>query len=200
MLTRTLRPLASICRPAQARLILSRPLATTTATETTSSSPPPTSSSTTAPRAKVPYFVGKNKFDNFGVYQKVKAGGNLKTTEIKMVEGNVGSLKEDLKVALQLGNNDIAFNNTTRHLVIKVGERPTVIANGILTVGAGTLEAAGHQLSEQHGVLRRQRGHQALYHLPHTVSISVKASHDCGRLTILIATRADLPELTAFPT
>lgn len=105
------------------------------------------------------------------MYQKVKAGGNFKTTEIKMVEGNVGSLKEDLKVALQLGNNDIAFNNTTRHLVIKVGVRLAVIANGILTVETGTLEATGHQLSEQHGVLRRQRGHQALYHIPYCIYI-----------------------------
>jgi len=127
MLTRTLRPLASICRPAKARVTLSRPLATTTAAATTappaetiSSPPSPPTASSTTPRARVPYFVGKNKFGNFGVYQKVKAGGNLKTTEIKMVEGNVGSLKEDLKAALQLGNGDIAFNNTTRHLVVKV--------------------------------------------------------------------------------
>lgn len=186
MLTRTLRPLASICRPAQARLTpLSRLLATTTTTATTTEN---TASSTAAPRAKVPYFVGKNKFDNFGVYHKTKAGGNLKTTEIKMVEGNVGSLKEDLKTALQLGNGDIAFNNTTRHLVIKVG------LGGVKNRGrrrdadswdeTGTHEAAGHQLFEQHGVLRSQKGagnhkHCTIYHIVHfsgIVSIFVKAT------------------------
>ncbi|KAH7028891.1 mitochondrial large subunit ribosomal protein-domain-containing protein [Microdochium trichocladiopsis] len=141
MLTRTLRPLAALVRPAQARqsqsvavphlrsLVTSSTAEPAQPAETIATTLPaePVASSSTAPRAKVPYYVGKNKFENFGVYHKTKRGGNLKTTEIKMVDGNIASLKEDLKAALELGNGDIAFNNTTRHIVIKGHKKPQVI-------------------------------------------------------------------------
>ncbi|KAJ1326069.1 large subunit ribosomal protein L49 [Microdochium nivale] len=129
MLTRIFRPTASLVQPARALFIRSLATESTPVPEpTATTTPTPTTAAPSeAPRARIPYIVGKNKFENFGVYHKKKRGGNLKTTEIKLVDGNIESLKQDLKAALRLENGDIAFNSTTRHLVIKGHKKPEII-------------------------------------------------------------------------
>ncbi|KAI1640838.1 hypothetical protein F4809DRAFT_588948 [Biscogniauxia mediterranea] len=71
----------------------------------------------------LPYYVGRNNLRNFGVYHKVKAGGNFKVTLLKKGEGNLQALKRDIKDALGLPETDVSVNRVTRHIVIKVGDR-----------------------------------------------------------------------------
>ncbi|KXJ89981.1 mitochondrial large subunit ribosomal protein-domain-containing protein [Microdochium bolleyi] len=134
MLTRTFRPVASILQPTRTLCMRSFATESTPAPElaatiptTQPAEPAATAAPSEATRARIPYFVGKNKFNNFGVYHKNKRGGNLKTTEIKMVDGNIEALKQDLKASLRLESGDIAFNNTTRHLVVKGHKKPEVL-------------------------------------------------------------------------
>ncbi|KAK7753394.1 54S ribosomal protein img2, mitochondrial [Diatrype stigma] len=72
------------------------------------------------PPRKLPYFVGRNPFNNFGVYQRRKRGGNLKVTLVKKGEGNLQALKHDIKKALDLRDDEVAVNSITRHIVVKV--------------------------------------------------------------------------------
>ena len=58
--------------------------------------------------------------DNFSVYQRRKRGGTLKITLLKRGEGNLAALKHDLGRSLDLGENELYINNTTKHVVVKV--------------------------------------------------------------------------------
>ncbi|KAH9905941.1 mitochondrial large subunit ribosomal protein-domain-containing protein [Xylariomycetidae sp. FL2044] len=84
--------------------------------------------------AQLPYFVGRNLFNNLSIYHKSKRGGNLKLTVLKRGEGNLQVLKQDLKSALQLREGDISVNSVTKHLVIK-GHKSEQVANFLITLG-----------------------------------------------------------------
>lgn len=88
---------------------------TTTAASSTFTTPTP-------PR-QLPYFVERNPFNNFGVYQQKKRGGNLKVTLLKKGVGDLVALKNDLIDALQLRAEEVSINNVTKHIMLKVGSR-----------------------------------------------------------------------------
>lgn len=88
---------------------------TTTAASSTFTTPTP-------PR-QLPYFVERNPFNNFGVYQQKKRGGNLKVTLLKKGAGDLVALKNDLIDALQLRAEEVSINNVTKHIMLKVGSR-----------------------------------------------------------------------------
>ncbi|KAI1169879.1 mitochondrial large subunit ribosomal protein-domain-containing protein [Nemania sp. FL0916] len=138
MLLRSLRPLASqATRLAITPRIYPNPCALRTVTNTvdaTTANPPnltiETPSPTSAPplsqpqideasRSQLPYFVGRNNLNNLSIYVKNKRGGNLKLTVLKNIEGDRRALKEDLKEALNLTDQQITINSVTNHIVIK---------------------------------------------------------------------------------
>ncbi|KAI0849360.1 mitochondrial large subunit ribosomal protein-domain-containing protein [Daldinia vernicosa] len=94
---------------------LKDPVSSTTQTEQTEQA------EQAAPKkpGKLPYFVARNNLNNLGVYHRNKRGGNLKVTLVKNGEGDLMALKRDLQEALQLKDNEIAFNSITGHIVIR---------------------------------------------------------------------------------
>ncbi|KAI1080915.1 mitochondrial large subunit ribosomal protein-domain-containing protein [Whalleya microplaca] len=145
MLSRTLRslvarPLAPSPLPRCFILPLHvRSLTTAPPSEPSSSDPVPPNLSTPVeaaapteptepqPKRQLPYFVGRNNLDNYGVYLKKKRGGNLKLTVLKKGEGNLLALKHDIRDALQLTDNDISLNSVTGHIVIRGSKRDEVL-------------------------------------------------------------------------
>lgn len=87
--------------------------ATTINTTSTFTEPIPSS-------RQLPYFVDRNPFNNFGVYQQRRRGGNLKVTLLKKGVGNLMALKYDIADALKLSKDDVSVNNVTRHVMIRV--------------------------------------------------------------------------------
>ncbi|RYP92171.1 hypothetical protein DL770_001678 [Monosporascus sp. CRB-9-2] len=87
-----------------------------------------------APKVQLPYFVSKNNLDNFSVYHRKKAGGNLKVTLLKRAEGNLQALKHDLKEALQLRDADVSVNSVTKHIMVR-GHRRDEIVHFLRTMG-----------------------------------------------------------------
>ncbi|KAI8948727.1 mitochondrial large subunit ribosomal protein-domain-containing protein [Xylaria longipes] len=141
MLSRSLRPLtaraASLAiTPIRSNtifgLLCARTLATTTVATTgdVKAFEPatiPTPAEPIAPR-QLPYFVGRNNFNNLSVYQRKKRGGNYKVTILKNGEGDLHALKQDVKDALQLPDGDISVNSVTRHIMIRGHKRDEVMA------------------------------------------------------------------------
>ncbi|KAI1499065.1 mitochondrial large subunit ribosomal protein-domain-containing protein [Biscogniauxia marginata] len=97
-------------------------------------SPPTPSEPEPSPPRQLPYYVGRNSLDNFGVYLKKKRGGNLKLTLLKNGEGNLQALKRDVKDALQLPEGDVSVNSVTGHIVIRGFKRDEVL-NFLHTMG-----------------------------------------------------------------
>ncbi|RYP81129.1 hypothetical protein DL769_002138 [Monosporascus sp. CRB-8-3] len=97
-------------------------------------SAPSTTSPQPAPKVQLPYFVSKNNLDNFSVYHRRKAGGNLKVTLLKRAEGNLQALKHDLKEALQLRDADVSVNSVTKHIMVR-GHRRDEILHFLRTMG-----------------------------------------------------------------
>ncbi|KAI1344395.1 mitochondrial large subunit ribosomal protein-domain-containing protein [Xylariaceae sp. FL0016] len=105
-----------------------RSLATTTdptASTEPATVPPPLEPSS---QAQLPYFVGRNNLNNLAVYHKKKRGGNLKITTLKKGEGNLQSLKQDIRDALELPDRDISVNSTTRAIIIKGHKRNELLS------------------------------------------------------------------------
>ncbi|KAI2607861.1 mitochondrial large subunit ribosomal protein-domain-containing protein [Hypoxylon sp. NC1633] len=151
---RTLRPLSALSAPLSTFSIpLVLPIrirlrclstSTTETSEQPISSSPPSSTTPTSthsfgqPEAEkhvqLPYFVGRNKLNNLGVYGLKKRGGNLKLTLLKNGEGNLQALKQDLANALQLNEGDVSINSVTKHLVIR-GHKQREVLNFLHTMG-----------------------------------------------------------------
>ncbi|KAI1394607.1 hypothetical protein F4819DRAFT_481045, partial [Hypoxylon fuscum] len=141
LLPRILRPLVAYSASVpllSTRLILPLPIRTRTRCLTTTAEPSNSSSPATPPPSlepasssipakpqtplPLPYFVGRNNFNNLSVYQRKKRGGNLKLTLVKRGEGDLMALKQDIREALQLDQNDVSINNVNKHIVIRVSE------------------------------------------------------------------------------
>ncbi|KAH9993882.1 mitochondrial large subunit ribosomal protein-domain-containing protein [Xylariaceae sp. FL0662B] len=147
MLSRIFRPLvARSLYPSPLPRCLNLPIyrrsLTTTATEPPGSEPTLPSSTPavgTTPKepqkvTQLPYFVGRNNLENYGVYQKRKRGGNLKLTVLKKAEGDLQALKQDIRDTLQLRDSDVSLNSVTNHIVIRGHKRDEVI-NFLNTLG-----------------------------------------------------------------
>ncbi|KAI1193748.1 mitochondrial large subunit ribosomal protein-domain-containing protein [Nemania serpens] len=121
MLSRSLRPLTSraaslATSPGRSNQFRAPPSARAYA----DSADPPA-----APR-KLPYFVGRNNLNNLSIYQKSKRGGNYKVTVLKRGEGDLASLKQDIKEVLQLLDDEVSVNSRTRHIMVKGHKRDEV--------------------------------------------------------------------------
>ncbi|KAI0593995.1 mitochondrial large subunit ribosomal protein-domain-containing protein [Biscogniauxia sp. FL1348] len=146
MLSRTSRPLtrasaplstlstlsSRIILPASARNITTSEPATDAPLHAPSGQPSSEASEFVAPsepppQPTLPYYVGRNNLRNFGVYHKVKSGGNFKITLLKKGEGNLQALKRDIRDALGLPETDVSVNNVTRHIVIRGHRREQVL-------------------------------------------------------------------------
>ncbi|KAI9793128.1 MAG: hypothetical protein M1835_007456 [Candelina submexicana] len=75
--------------------------------------PPPTAS-------PEPYIVHRTPSRQLPIYLDAKRGGNLHQTRIRKIEGNITELRNQLQQALQIPPKDIAVNQLTRHILIKV--------------------------------------------------------------------------------
>lgn len=79
-----------------------------------------TTSSATATTQTYPYRVNRTPSNNLPIYLLAKAGGNLKQTKVRKIEGNINVLKTDLQQALGLDEKEIAINQLTKQIIIKV--------------------------------------------------------------------------------
>ncbi|CAD6455377.1 6e5cbd31-0af8-4f5e-abb5-507f3fc95a05 [Sclerotinia trifoliorum] len=96
----------------------------TSATSATSASSSSTSTSTSTPpqitsaeAPNQPYHVSRTHSKNLPVYGRAKAGGNLKQTIIRKIEGDIMKLKEQLEGALF--NKEVRVNHLTKQIIIK---------------------------------------------------------------------------------
>ncbi|KAI1815962.1 mitochondrial large subunit ribosomal protein-domain-containing protein [Poronia punctata] len=118
-------------------LRLRRSLTTTTTTTTIEATPTTTIAEETpepVTKAQLPYYVGRNTLNNLGVYQKKRRGGNLLLTVLRYGEGDLMALKQDIKEALNLANDEITINSVTKQIVIK-GHRRAQLLNFLYTAG-----------------------------------------------------------------
>lgn len=123
-------------------LALYRSITTTTTTSSTTSSEPssgistihltsasfrPITTAESAPAANQPqYLVSRTPAQNLPIYLRAKRGGNLKSTVLKKIEGDVGQLKADMIAVLGLEDKQIKINHVTRHIEIKGHRRDDV--------------------------------------------------------------------------
>lgn len=57
------------------------------------------------------------------VYKYTKAGGNLKLTRLRKIDGDLQALRRDLMEAMKLEEKECRINPLTGHIFIKVGWR-----------------------------------------------------------------------------
>ncbi|KAI0179659.1 hypothetical protein GGR52DRAFT_208171 [Hypoxylon sp. FL1284] len=69
---------------------------------------------------KLPYSISRNKFGSYSVYMQKSKGLTKKSTIVKKIEGDIRALRRDLKTALQLEEREIAINDRTKHILIRV--------------------------------------------------------------------------------
>ncbi|QSZ31428.1 hypothetical protein DSL72_000993 [Monilinia vaccinii-corymbosi] len=117
-----LRPLA-LPRPTTIRYFLgvarlsTNPISSRPINEATSTSSSTPSQTTSAAVPNQPYWVSRTPSKNLPVYLLAKAGGNLKQTKIRKIEGDIMKLKEQLEEAFS--NKQIRVNQLTKQIIIK---------------------------------------------------------------------------------
>ncbi len=65
------------------------------------------------------YFVTRTPSKELPVYQLTKRGGNMKLTRIRKIDGRPETLRDALRVELNLGEKEAVFNAVTRQVVLK---------------------------------------------------------------------------------
>jgi large subunit ribosomal protein L49 len=99
--------------------------------------PPPTSpqaeetlahtTSTSKPTSPIlRYRVNRTPSSNLPVYLLGKRGGNLKQTKLRKIEGDINTLRIELRDELKLNDKDIVINQVTKHIMIRVSYCPRV--------------------------------------------------------------------------
>ncbi|PQE32373.1 mitochondrial large ribosomal subunit protein [Rutstroemia sp. NJR-2017a WRK4] len=99
----------------------------TDAPKATASMSPPVSTPTkpaTAPNQ--PYRVSRTPSNNFPIYLLSKAGGNLKQTKVRKIEGDIQVLRTQLQKALGLKEREVTINQLTQQIIIKGHRKPEV--------------------------------------------------------------------------
>ncbi|KAH8819668.1 mitochondrial large subunit ribosomal protein-domain-containing protein [Xylogone sp. PMI_703] len=95
-------------------------------TSTSTTSTPAATTTTPTKGTALPYRISRTPSKNLPIYLLAKAGGNLKQTKIRKIEGNIGALKSDLQQALGLGEKEVVINQLTKHIIIKGWKKPEV--------------------------------------------------------------------------
>ncbi|KAK0926805.1 54S ribosomal protein img2, mitochondrial [Friedmanniomyces endolithicus] len=65
------------------------------------------------------YFVTRTPSKELPVYQLTKRGGNMKLTRIRKIDGRPETLRDALRVELNLGDKEAVVNAVTRQVVLK---------------------------------------------------------------------------------
>ncbi|RAL64718.1 hypothetical protein DID88_001749 [Monilinia fructigena] len=125
-----LRPMA-LPRPTTLRYFLGvARLSTNSASSHPTSQAISVSTSTISPKTSAavpnqpPYWVSRTPSKNLPVYLLAKAGGNLKQTKIRKIEGDIMKLKDQLEEAFF--NKEIRVNQLTKQIIIKGWCKPEV--------------------------------------------------------------------------
>ncbi|KAI0128998.1 mitochondrial large subunit ribosomal protein-domain-containing protein [Xylariales sp. AK1849] len=79
------------------------------------------------PPQQLPYFVGRNRLNNFSVYEKKMRGGSLKKTLLKNGEGDMQALRHDVAEILGLTKDAVKVNNVTKHIEVKGHRREHIL-------------------------------------------------------------------------
>ncbi|KAF7922177.1 hypothetical protein BELL_0586g00030 [Botrytis elliptica] len=117
-----LRPMA-LPRPTTLRYFLgiarlsTNPSSASPTKEAISTSAPIPSQTTPATAPNQPYYVSRTPSKQLPVYALSRAGGNLRQTKIKRIEGDIMKLKEQLEEAFS--DKEIRVNQLTKHIIIK---------------------------------------------------------------------------------
>ena len=78
-----------------------------------------------APRPAAPtlaYHVARTKSGGIPVYNRTRAGGSHKSTQIQKVHGDTAALRDEIRAILPaVAEEDVVVNPRTNHVVVKVG-------------------------------------------------------------------------------
>jgi Mitochondrial large subunit ribosomal protein (Img2) len=66
------------------------------------------------------YRVERTPSSNLPIYVYSKSGGTRKETKLRKIEGDIDTLRVQLRDALKVEDKDIVINRLTQHIVIKV--------------------------------------------------------------------------------
>jgi large subunit ribosomal protein L49 len=119
-----LRPLA-LPRVSILQRFLSTSASSNPRSSAASSSPaqstPSAPESTSKPiSSHLPYRVERTPSSNLPIYVYAKSGGTRKETRLRKIEGDIDTLRVQLRDALKVDDKDIVINRLTQHIVIKV--------------------------------------------------------------------------------
>jgi large subunit ribosomal protein L49 len=87
---------------------------------TASKAPPVPTPAKPATAPNQPYRVSRTPSNNFPIYLLSKAGGNLKQTKVRKIEGDIQVLRTQLQKALGLKEREVTINQLTQQIIIKV--------------------------------------------------------------------------------
>jgi large subunit ribosomal protein L49 len=90
--------------------------------QSTTSAPEPTSKPRSSP---LPYRVVRTPSSKLPIYVHAKSGGTRKETKLRKIEGDIDTLRVQLRDALQVNDKDININRLTNHIIIKVSHEGT---------------------------------------------------------------------------
>ncbi|KAF2660664.1 hypothetical protein K491DRAFT_648907 [Lophiostoma macrostomum CBS 122681] len=65
------------------------------------------------------YTISRSETKNLPIYTDYKRGGNLHTTTIRKITGDISALRDELRVYLNKGDGDVRVNNLTQQVVVK---------------------------------------------------------------------------------
>ncbi|KAF2641255.1 hypothetical protein P280DRAFT_548993 [Massarina eburnea CBS 473.64] len=80
-------------------------------------SPAPSARTITLPPPK--YHVGRSSSKNLPIYTDYKRGGNLHLTTVRKITGDLGALRDELRLFLNKKNEDVKINSLTSHVIVK---------------------------------------------------------------------------------
>lgn len=66
------------------------------------------------------YHIARSASNNYPVYTDYKRGGNLHTTVVRKITGDVQALRDELRLFLGKQDDQIFVNNLTKQVIVKV--------------------------------------------------------------------------------
>ena len=80
----------------------------------------------------LPYRVVRTPSSKLPIYVHAKSGGTRKETKLRKIEGDIDTLRAQLRDALNVNDKDININRLTNHIIIKVNKKkPLKVLNGM---------------------------------------------------------------------
>lgn len=72
------------------------------------------------------YHVGRSKSKNLPIYTDYKRGGNLHTTTVRKITGDLQQLRDELQSWLRKKDADVTINTLTSNVVVKGHVKPQI--------------------------------------------------------------------------